>query len=149
MGIVAALALLVGYRFLGGADDPAGGAVEPGNLSAATIPEAGDAVSGTPAPSGAPPTSTTTTTSVPAVSQVTVGSVAVPSVVGMALDPAESLLQSVGIDGTRLLDVSGAARSQVWDRNWVVCTQQPAAGDAVGTDAVVTLGLMKADEACP
>ena len=69
-----------------------------------------------------------------------------PDVAGRPLEVAKSTLQAVGISG-HSRDVL-RDRVQIVDSNWTVCTQDPAPGPAV-KGAVVELGVVKDDEACP
>ena len=72
-----------------------------------------------------------------------------PSVVGMNLQDAQDLLQSLGSYVMDQEDASGRGRLQLLDRNWKVCTQDPGAGKSVDISAVVTLGSVKLGESCP
>lgn len=70
----------------------------------------------------------------------------VPDVAGKSLDVAKSTLQAVGFAG-HSRDVL-RDRGQFVDSSWTVCTQDPAPGPAA-KGAVVELGVVKDDEACP
>ncbi len=72
-----------------------------------------------------------------------------PPVVGMGLQDAQDLLQSLGAYTLDQQDASGLGRVQVLDRNWKVCTQQPAAGSVVPVSTMVALASVKLTETCP
>ncbi|MCX4775697.1 hypothetical protein [Streptomyces sp. NBC_01264] len=61
---------------------------------------------------------------------------------------AATALQSVDAGTTvEMTDLSGSQRPVQWPAQWKVCTQTPAAGEAM-TDKV-SLGVVKATEDCP
>ena len=72
-----------------------------------------------------------------------------PDVVGMNLQEAQDLLQSVGSYVMDQQDASGADRAQLIDSNWKVCSQEPAVGADTPLDATVILASVKNDEYCP
>lgn len=72
-----------------------------------------------------------------------------PDVIGINLQEAQDYLQSLGSYLLDQEDASGAGRIQILDRNWYVCSQQPAPGTEVPIETVVTLYSVKLDERCP
>jgi len=72
-----------------------------------------------------------------------------PDVVGMYLQDAQNLLQKLGSYAMDQQDATGKGRNQVWDRNWKVCTQEPAVEAVIPVDTVVVLGAVKLKERCP
>lgn len=75
--------------------------------------------------------------------------VTMPDFVGMQLQEAQDTAQAEGLFMLTSHDSTGAGRMQVLDRNWKVCTQDPAAGATVSTDVEVDFGTVKTDESCP
>lgn len=71
-----------------------------------------------------------------------------PDVVGMNLQDAQDILQSMGSIVMDQEDASGMDRLQVNDSNWYVCTQDPVPGTEAALSDVVTLGSVKLDESC-
>ncbi|MFB4275714.1 PASTA domain-containing protein [Nonomuraea sp. MTCD27] len=69
-----------------------------------------------------------------------------PNVVGMNLQEGQDTLQAAGFYVLDDQDATGQNRLQVYDRNWVVTKQSPAAGRKVGTDTLVTLYAKKIGE---
>ncbi|HSA53998.1 MAG TPA: hypothetical protein VLH10_28290 [Yinghuangia sp.] len=61
---------------------------------------------------------------------------------------AQDNAQAAGYFNLTSTDALGRDRSQVLDRNWQVCSQDPAPGP-VATDTKVTFGVVKIDETCP
>ncbi|MFF3615754.1 hypothetical protein [Streptomyces sp. NPDC002580] len=74
---------------------------------------------------------------------------AVPTFVGMGLQSAQDKAQKDGFYGLTSHDSLGRDRSQILDRDWKVCSQEPAAGSAVSTDTKLDFGAVKLDETCP
>lgn len=72
--------------------------------------------------------------------------VRVPDVVGMDHQAAQNRMQDAGLFNLRERDATGAGRMLIWDRNWVVVDQQPAAGSRVGEDRKVLLYAVKDGE---
>ncbi len=68
-----------------------------------------------------------------------------PDVVCMDLQAAQDEIQDHGVFLSRSEDASGEGRRQIWDRNWVVVRQTPAAGDEIGENDAV-LYVVKDDE---
>jgi PASTA domain len=74
-----------------------------------------------------------------------------PDVVGMNLQAAQDHLQSVtdyGVPLSTSTDATGQGRPQLMDRNWVVCSQSPAAGATLAAGDVPDLVVVKDDESC-
>lgn len=73
-----------------------------------------------------------------------------PDVVGVDLQAAQDTVQQ--LTGFRVVlgshDRTGADRTQVFDREWVVCTQSVAAGSELVPDAMVDFGVVERGEAC-
>ncbi|MFI5702371.1 DUF3761 domain-containing protein [Streptomyces xanthochromogenes] len=76
--------------------------------------------------------------------------VAVRNFVGMGLQAAQDAAQADGIRKLDSTDATGQGRSQLWDRNWTVCAQTPAAGSSMSADATLTFDTVKssAGETC-
>ena len=72
-----------------------------------------------------------------------------PKVVGMNLQDAQDLLQSLGSYLMDQRDATGQGRLQLLDRNWTVCSQEPAPGTKTDISEIVTLSSVKLDEYCP
>ncbi|MGW1951273.1 PASTA domain-containing protein [Streptomyces sp. NPDC001920] len=70
-----------------------------------------------------------------------------PDLVGQDLQAAQDEAQAAGFFVLDDQDASGQKRLQVFDRNWVVCSQEPAPGTHP-TDTPVTLFAVKDGEAC-
>ncbi|MFG1711186.1 PASTA domain-containing protein [Nonomuraea sp. M3C6] len=69
-----------------------------------------------------------------------------PNVVGMNLQEGQDTLQAAGFYVLNDKDATGQDRLQVFDRNWVVTKQSPAAGQRVSTDTLITLYAKKLGE---
>ncbi|SEU28432.1 PASTA domain-containing protein [Nonomuraea wenchangensis] len=69
-----------------------------------------------------------------------------PDVVGMNLQAAQDFLQAKGFYILDDQDATGQGRLQVFDRNWQVVRQDPAAGRRVPTDTLITLYAKKIGE---
>jgi hypothetical protein len=70
-----------------------------------------------------------------------------PDLVGQDLQAAQDEAQAAGFYLLDDQDASGQNRLQVMDRNWTVCSQEPAPG-MHPTDTLVTLNAVKDDETC-
>lgn len=70
----------------------------------------------------------------------------VPNVVGLDLQLAQDTLQAAGFYALKSHDATGQFRLQVYDRNWTVVDQAPAAGSVVPLDVYVDLGVVKDEE---
>jgi hypothetical protein len=71
-----------------------------------------------------------------------------PRLVGHNLQAAQDELQAHGSYLMDQQDASGLGRFQLLDSNWVVCAQNPAAGNRVPLDRIVTLSAVKLGELC-
>jgi hypothetical protein len=91
----------------------------------------------------APPSTTTTTTVAPPDKTAQL-----PDLVGKGLQVAQDSAQAAGFFSLSSHDASGRGRSQVLDRNWKVCFQQPAAG-LLSTSTKVDFGAVELTEVCP
>ncbi|MEV4186989.1 PASTA domain-containing protein [Streptosporangium canum] len=69
-----------------------------------------------------------------------------PDVVGMNLQLGQDTMQAAGFYILDDQDSTGQGRLQVFDRNWVITEQDPAAGRKVATDTPVTLYAKKYGE---
>ena len=70
----------------------------------------------------------------------------VPNVSGMDHQLAQDTLQAAGFYMLEEVDCSGQDRMMLWDRNWTVETQKPAAGSQASLDATITLCAVKDGE---
>jgi hypothetical protein len=115
--------------------------------------------SAAPAPASAPPTVDVTvpvpepmptTRSTPAVEPVAT-SWGMPDLVGMNLQEAQDALQRLTAFGVTLStssDARGEGRSQVLDRNWKVCDQDPPAGSTITSATVPDFSVVRTSESC-
>jgi hypothetical protein len=71
-----------------------------------------------------------------------------PDVVCLDLQAAQDEIQDHGVFLSRSEDATGQGRRQLWDRNWVVVAQSPAAGEPIGEGEAV-LSVVKDDEPSP
>jgi hypothetical protein len=67
----------------------------------------------------------------------------------MGLQAAQDAAQAKGFDNLTSHDASGGGRHQIFDRNWTVCDQTPAAGSRVDDGTEIDMGAVKTDETCP
>ncbi|WP_327267081.1 hypothetical protein OG444_37350 [Streptomyces sp. NBC_01232] len=104
-----------------------------------TPPAAPHATTAAPAPAG----------STPAPPKAGKPSAAVPDFVGQVLQAAQDGAQAAGFFLLSSHDALGKNRNQVFDRNWKVCTQTPAAGTKTGIDTKIDFGTVKIEESCP
>lgn len=72
----------------------------------------------------------------------------VPDYTGQNLQEAQDAAQRKGISLLKSRDLSTRKRLQVWDRNWQVCDQEPAAGSVMHDTGTLTFAVVKADESC-
>lgn len=72
--------------------------------------------------------------------------VKVEDFVGMGLQEAQDAAQADGIGKLDSTDATGQGRMQLWDRNWTVCAQTPAAGETMSTDDTLTFDTVKSSE---
>lgn len=68
-----------------------------------------------------------------------------PNVVCMDLEAAQDTIQAAGVFFSESVDATGQGRAQVWDRNWIVVDQTPAAGALIDEGDPV-LSVVKEDE---
>ena len=68
-----------------------------------------------------------------------------PNVVCMNLQAAQDEIQNAGVFFSRSEDATGAGRSQILDRNWIVVAQTPAPGAQV-TEGQAVLSAVKIGE---
>ena len=69
-----------------------------------------------------------------------------PNVVGMNLQAGQDTLQAADFYVLNDKDATGQNRLQIFDRNWVITRQSPAAGRMVSTDTLITLYAKKIGE---
>jgi hypothetical protein len=72
-----------------------------------------------------------------------------PKLVGRNLQDAQDRLQARGSYLLDEVDATGAARRQILDNRWRVCSQRPAPGRRVPLTTVVRLAAVKLGESCP
>jgi hypothetical protein len=66
-----------------------------------------------------------------------------PDLVGLDLQLAQDILQDRGWYLVNPYDATGKGRMQLWDRNWVVVEQGPAAGQSAALSKVIELGVVE------
>lgn len=71
-----------------------------------------------------------------------------PDMAGKDLQAAQDEAQANGFYVLDSTDATGEGRLQLYDRNWVVCSQTPEAGKHP-TDVTVTFDAVKQGETCP
>ncbi|MGP3635765.1 PASTA domain-containing protein [Streptomyces sp. 24-1644] len=71
-----------------------------------------------------------------------------PDMAGRELQAAQDEAQEAGFSNLGSEDALGQGRAQVWDRNWVVCDQDPEPGEA-DPEQLVTFTVVKTEEQCP
>lgn len=71
-----------------------------------------------------------------------------PDLTALGHQEAQDTAQAIGFYNLREMDASGMNRLLVWDRNWIVCEQDPMPG-LYDTDRQVTLYAVKVGEVCP
>ncbi|MGA5565442.1 DUF3761 domain-containing protein [Streptomyces platensis] len=74
--------------------------------------------------------------------------VTVPDYAGSNLREAQDDAQGRGIYLLESRDLSVRHRTQVWDRNWQVCAQEPAAGVEMADTETLTFTVVKTGESC-
>jgi hypothetical protein len=72
-----------------------------------------------------------------------------PNLIGKNLQGSQDLLQSLGSYLMSQEDATSRGRVQLLDRNWKVCSQDPAPGEQVPVETLVTLWNVKNGESCP
>ena len=75
----------------------------------------------------------------------TLADAVMPNVVCMNLQDAQDLIQTTGTFFSRSFDATGRGRSQLVDRNWIVVSQEPAAGSPL-VEGQAMLGAVKYGE---
>jgi hypothetical protein len=127
-------------------------------LTACSSPPAPAAPTGPTGPTGpttvtytapVPMPATTTSAAPPAGSPET--SWTMPNLVGAGLQDAQDSIQRLtnyGIAITTSHDATGAARMQVADRNWKVCSQNVPPGETITSSSRIDFGVVKIDESC-
>lgn len=95
-------------------------------------------------------TAPTPETSTQAPSSAAFVAFAMPSFVGMDLQSAQDAVQTHGIFFSKSHDLLGS-RHQILDSDWLVCTQNIAAGQQVTSEieAQIDFGVVKRAENCP
>ncbi|MFD5397768.1 DUF3761 domain-containing protein [Streptomyces sp. NPDC127097] len=74
--------------------------------------------------------------------------VTVPDYAGSNLQEAQDDAQGRGIYLLESRDLSVRHRAQMWDRNWQVCAQEPAAGSDMADTETLTFTVVKTGESC-
>ncbi|MBB5936234.1 hypothetical protein [Streptomyces zagrosensis] len=77
-----------------------------------------------------------------------VAAAALPHLVGKQLQAAQDAAQEAGFYNLTSHDATGDNRFQVYDRNWIVCSQTPGPGTQSLTTQV-DFGAVKDSETCP
>ena len=76
-----------------------------------------------------------------------------PDLRGKDLQAAQDAIQALtdnAVFFTTSTDLTGQGRNQIMDRNWQVCTSNPAPGEAFTADTKVDFGVVRIDsEECP
>lgn len=72
--------------------------------------------------------------------------ITVPDVVGENHQYAQDTMQAAGLYNLDERDATGQDRMLLWDRNWVVVSQDPPAGTDVDEDTTITLSAKKEGE---
>jgi beta-lactam-binding protein with PASTA domain len=80
---------------------------------------------------------------VPAAKPPAKGDVAVPKLVGLRLSAAKKWIKAAGLASPKVSDITGKNRVVLVDANWVVGTQEPAAGTRVAASTRITLRVGK------
>ncbi len=74
------------------------------------------------------------------------GTIRVPDVVGEDHQLAQDTMQAAGLYNLSEEDATGQDRALLFDRNWTVVEQRPAAGEVVSADATIVLRSKKGTE---
>ncbi|WP_238987779.1 PASTA domain-containing protein [Mycolicibacterium vanbaalenii] len=75
-----------------------------------------------------------------------------PNLIGRDLQAAQDAIQALtdyAIAFSTSTDLTGAARAQLMDRNWQVCSSSPPAGSTLTAGTPVDFGVVKMSEQCP
>ena len=73
----------------------------------------------------------------------------VANFIGKGLQTAQDDAQADGFNNLTSHDATGRARYQIFDRDWKVCFQSPAAGTTASSGTRLDFGVVKLDESCP
>jgi hypothetical protein len=73
----------------------------------------------------------------------------VANFIGKGLQTAQNDAQADGFNNLTSHDATGRARYQIFDRDWKVCFQTPAAGTTASSGSRLDFGVVKLDESCP
>ena len=135
------LSLAVSLSACGGEDDELSGSADASPSVVAQEPVTTAPSTAVVAPPPAP-----TTTAAPAPPAM----FAMPDFTGLDLQTAQNLVQDNGVFLSVSHDLLGS-RNQVVDSNWIVCTQNIAAGQQISTEAEgeIDFGVVKREERCP
>src|SRR4051794_592044 len=98
------------------------------------------ATDGIDAPPASQPQPTQSQAPPPATTQA---AIAVPNGVGLNYQQAQDVWRSAGLHVLPAVDATGAHRLPLIDSNWVVLSQDPAAGTTVGPGAFITATVKK------
>ncbi|MGW8555464.1 DUF3761 domain-containing protein [Streptomyces tubercidicus] len=74
--------------------------------------------------------------------------VTVPDYTGRNLQESQDDAQGRGLYLLDSRDLSVRQRTQVWDRNWQVCDQEPAAGTLMADSETLTFTVVRTSESC-
>ncbi|UAL71728.1 DUF3761 domain-containing protein [Streptomyces angustmyceticus] len=142
--VVAVFVLLVGgcVNLVSGGDDEAKSVTTSAAESAATSAATSAAAS---VPDGSDATESPDASDA---SEEPSEAVTVPDYTGRNLQAAQDAAQRKGIYLLKSRDLSARNRMQVWDRNWQVCEQEPAAGSVMRDAETLTFAVVKTDESC-
>lgn len=141
IGIGAGAFLLLAVIGLATGGGSGGSTASPATTTAAAN---APAVAPTTAPAAAPVPAPLTSAPTPAAAVTPVAErKAVPNVVGMDHQAAQDALQAAGFYLLAEEDSTGQGRLLLWDRNWLVVSQDPVAGTVIGTDQQVLLRSKK------
>lgn len=110
--------------------------------------EAPDPPTGTVAPQKSPSAGSAGSAGEPAPGLATEPARALPNLVGKGLQVAQDRAQAAGFRRMTSHDASGRERVQIFDRDWRVCFQSPAAGRHAA-DTKLDFGTVKLAERCP
>jgi hypothetical protein len=154
-GVAAALVVGVGIGRAGGrgdeADSAAAAATPTSTVASSTAPTAPAPTTPAPTTTVPPPPVVPTPPPAPTSSPTSAGvDFAMASLVGLDLQSAQNTIQTFGVFFSVSHDLLGS-RNQVLDSNWVVCTQNIAAGQRVTGDAEgqIDLGVVMREDSCP
>jgi hypothetical protein len=84
-------------------------------------------------------------------SAVADSSLVMPTITGMNLQNATDIVTSLTTDKQLVLNsknIRGPARYQLVKSNWVVCWQAPLAGQPIGDNTWIGVGVVRAGEKC-